>query len=127
MKKLLALLLATCMLLSIVSVSAVADDKIELTLWHYFGIDYDYSDGSVFQRDIDNFNAMQDRIHISYEYVSREDLMRQYQMGAISGELPDIGMVDNPDMASYIQMGVFADITDQLNAWGELDQFFTAR
>ncbi len=125
MKKFLALLLATCMLLSIVSVSAVADDKIELTLWHYFGIDYDYSDGSVFQRDIDNFNAMQDRIHISYEYVSREDLMRQYQMGAISGELPDIGMVDNPDMASYIQMGVFADITDQLNEWGELDQFFT--
>ncbi len=96
MKKILALLLATLMVLSLASVTAFADDKIELTLWHYFGIDYDYSDGSVFQRDVDAFNASQDRIHISYEYVSREDLLRQYQMGAISGELPDIGMVDNP-------------------------------
>jgi multiple sugar transport system substrate-binding protein len=125
MKKLLAVMLTVCMVLSLVAVSAVADDKIQLTLWHYFGIDYDYSDGSVFQRDVDAFNASQDRIQVSYEYVSREDLMRQYQMGAISGELPDIGMVDSPDMSAYIQMGVFADITDQLNAWGELDQFYT--
>ena len=45
MKKFLALLLATCMMLSIMTVAAVADEKVELTLWHYFGIDYDYSDG----------------------------------------------------------------------------------
>ena len=78
----------------------------------------------MFQRDIDTFNASQDRIQVNYTYVSRDDLMKQYTMGAMSGELPDIGMVDNPDMASYIQMGVFMDITDQLEAWGELDQFF---
>ena len=123
MKKFLTLMLAACMLLALVP-SAVADEKITLELWHYFGTDYEYSDGSVFQRDIDAFNASQDRIQVNYTFVSREDLMKQYTMGAISGELPDIGMVDNPDMAAYIQMGVFADITDQLNAWGQLDQFF---
>lgn len=122
MKKFLALVLGLVMLMSMAALPANA--KIELTLWHYFGTDYEYSDGSVFQRDIDKFNASQDRIFIKYDFVGREDLMRQYQMGAISGELPDIGMVDNPDMASYIQMGVFADITDKLEAWGELDQFF---
>ena len=78
-------------------------------------------------RRTSTINAMQDRIHITYEFVAREDLLRQYQMGAISGELPDIGMVDNPDMASYIQMGVFADITDQLNEWGQLISSFPVR
>ena len=124
MKKLLCVLLTLTLALAMFGGMALAEDKIELTLWHYFGTDYEYSDGSVFQRDIDRFNEMQDRIHITYTYVSRDDLMKQYTMGAMSGELPDIGMVDNPDMASYIQMGVFADITDQLEAWGELDQFF---
>ena len=124
MKKLLVALLVLAFSLAMVGGAALAEDKVELTLWHYFGTDYEYSDGSVFQRDIDRFNEMQDRIHVTYTYVSREDLMKQYTMGAMSGELPDIGMVDNPDMASYIQMGVFADITDQLEAWGELDQFF---
>lgn len=124
MKKLVVLFLALSLLLSMTAFGVAAEGKVELSLWHYFGTDYEYSDGSIFQKDIDNFNAMQDKVHITYEFVAREDLLRQYQMGAMSGELPDIGMVDNPDMASYIQMGVFADITDQLNAWGQLDQFF---
>ncbi|MEG0900832.1 MAG: extracellular solute-binding protein, partial [Clostridia bacterium] len=118
MKKFVTLFLALCLILSMMAVPALAEEKVTLELWHYFGIDYDYSDGSVFQRDIDRFNASQDRIQVNYTYVSRDDLMKQYTMGAISGELPDIGMVDNPDMAAYIQMGVFADITDQLTAWG---------
>jgi multiple sugar transport system substrate-binding protein len=123
MKKWLIALLALCLIFSTMMIPASAE-VIQLELWHYYGTDYEYSDGSVFQRDIDAFNASQDRIHVSYTYVAREDLLKQYTMGALSGELPDLGMVDNPDMAGFIQMGVFADITDQLNAWGQLDQFF---
>lgn len=124
MKKL-SVLLALVMLFSCIASVGLADEKVTLELWHYFGTDYETSDGTIFQKDIDRFNASQDRIKVNYTYVSRDDLMKQYTMGVLSGELPDLGMVDNPDMASYIQMGVFADITDQLNAWGELDQFFS--
>ncbi|MDL2207043.1 sugar ABC transporter substrate-binding protein [Eubacteriales bacterium OttesenSCG-928-N13] len=124
MKKLLTLALALCLVLSMVAVPAMAEEKVVLELWHYFGTDYENSDGSVFLRDVARYNEMQDKVQINASYVAREDLLKQYTMGALSGELPDIGMIDNPDMASYIQMGVFADITDQLNAWGQLDQFF---
>ena len=48
----------------------------------------------------------------------------RYTIGAVSGELPDIGMVDSPDMASYISLGVFADITEYLEGWSDLDQFY---
>ena len=73
---------------------------------------------------VDTYNSIQDDVHITATYVSRTELMNQYTIGALSGELPDIGMVDSPDMASYISLGVFEDITDQLEAWGELDQFY---
>ena len=44
-------------------------------------------------------------------------------MGAISGELPDIGMVDNPDMASYIQGASSRYRISSTN--GPADQFFS--
>lgn len=123
MKRSLSILLTLAMMLC-VCITAAAAEPVTLELWHYFATDYETSDGTIFQKDIDRFNESQDRIHVNYTFVGREDLLKQYTMGALSGELPDIGMIDNPDMASYIKMGVFEDITDQLTKWGELDQFF---
>ena len=45
-------------------------------------------------------------------------------MGAISGELPDIGIVDGPETAAYIQMGVLANITEEFNAWDESQYYY---
>ena len=119
-KTLLALVLAVAMLL--VSVPAVlAEAPTEITLWHYFDAS---ADAQAIVDWVDEYNSIQNEIHITATYVSRTELMNQYTVGALSGELPDIGMVDSPDMASYISLGVFEDITDQLEAWGELDQFY---
>ena len=73
---------------------------------------------------VEEYNSLQDDIHINATFVSRTELMNQYTVGALSGELPDIGQVDSPDMESYISLGVFEDITDDLESWGELDQFY---
>ncbi len=96
-----------------------AGDATEITLWHYFE-----DDSVLLEQMIEEYNAMQSDIHITATFMSRDELMNQYTVGALSGELPDIGMVDSPDMASYIELGVFEDITDQLNEWGELDNFY---
>lgn len=93
----------------------------EVTLWHYFDAS---ADAQAIVDWVDEYNSLQDDIHITCTYVSREELMNQYTIGALSGELPDIGMVDSPDMASYISLGVFEDITAQLEEWGEIDQFY---
>jgi multiple sugar transport system substrate-binding protein len=94
-------------------------EATEVTLWHYFDNETD-----LLEQMVEEYNEMQDEIHITATYMSRDELMNQYTVGALSGELPDIGMVDSPDMASYIELGVFEDITDQLNEWGELDSFY---
>lgn len=98
---------------------STSGEKVTINLWHYFPDAY----APVFQAQIDEYNKSQDHIEVVLTFVSREDLMKQYAMGSISGELPDIGMTDSPDMASFIEMGVFEDITDLANDWGELDQF----
>lgn len=121
-KKTLAVLLALAMCATMVpTIEAKADDPVEVDLWHYFDSS---ADGQAIVEWVDEYNTLQSDIHINVQYVSREELMNQYTVGALSGELPDIGMVDSPDMASYISLGVFEDITEELNEWGELDNFF---
>ena len=94
-------------------------NRKEVTLWHYFE-----HEAAALEKIVEQYNEKQDKIHITCTFVSREELMNQYTIGAVSGELPDIGMVDSPDMASYISLGVFEDIDDELKAWGDLDQFY---
>ena len=98
-----------------------ASDKVTLELWTYLSP----ASLSELESIIEEFNASQDRIEVISTFVARADLMKQYTMGAISGELPDIGMVDGPDMASYIEMGVYEDITDLVNEWGQIDNFIS--
>lgn len=95
------------------------DGRPEVTVWHYFE-----HEAEALNKVADEYNASQDKIKVTCTFVSREELMNQYTIGAVSGELPDIGMVDSPDMSSYIALGVFEDITDELDAWGELDKFY---
>ena len=94
-------------------------EPAEVTLWHYFE-----AEAPAFEALIEEYNESQDAIHITPTFVSREELMNQYTIGAVSGELPDIGMVDSPDMASYISLGVFEDITEDLQDWEDLEKFY---
>lgn len=90
----------------------------EITFWHYMTPD---RDGLYLTKMIDQFNESQDRIKVNYQYIPREELMKQYTIGVVSGELPDCGMVDNPDHNSYASMGVFEDITELVNSWDGAD------
>lgn len=91
----------------------------EVTVWHYFE-----HEAAALEQFAAEYNAMQSEINIVCTYISREELMKQYTIGAVSGELPDIGMVDSPDMASYISLGVFEDITPEMKEWADLSQFY---
>ncbi|NLJ25568.1 MAG: ABC transporter substrate-binding protein [Firmicutes bacterium] len=114
-----SILVLTVVLLLALSVSFATAAPVEVTLWHYFEHEADALD-----KVVADYNALQDDIRIIPTFVSRDELMNQYTIGAISGQLPDIGMVDSPDMASYIALGVFEDITGYLEAWEDLQYFY---
>jgi multiple sugar transport system substrate-binding protein len=92
---------------------------VEVSIWHYFE-----NEAEALEKIANEYNEKQDDIQITCTFVSREELMKQYTIGAVSGELPDIGMVDSPDMASYIALGVFEDITKDLKEWKDLEYFY---
>ncbi len=93
----------------------------EITLWHYFDAS---ADAQAIVEKCNEYNELQDDVYIVPTYVSRPELMDQYTIGAVSGELPDIGMVDSPDMESYISLGVFESIQDEIGDWEDLDKFY---
>ena len=112
MKK--TLFAATVLAASLMAASTVQAAPQEVTMWHYFD---QKPEQEMLADMVEEYNSLQDDIHINATFVSRTELMNQYTVGALSGELPDIGQVDSPDMASYVSLGVFEDITDELEAW----------
>lgn len=98
--------------------SSSADGKTEITFWHYMSED---KEGKFVNEAVDEYNSIQDKIYVTAQYLPREELMKQYTIGVVSGELPDCGMVDNPDHNSYASMGVFEDITNLYDSWEEAD------
>lgn len=88
----------------------------EIDFWHYMSED---KEGQFITQAVDIYNNSQDKVHVNAQYIPREELMKQYTIGVVSGELPDCGLVDNPDHNSYASMGVFEDITELYNDWDD--------
>lgn len=87
-----------------------------IKFWHYMSMN---KEGAQVQQIVDAYNKSQNKVKVVAQYVPRDELMKQYTIGAVSGDLPDVGSVDNPDHASYASMGVFEDITDLFSSWSD--------
>lgn len=108
-----SLLAATMAPMMVSAEEASPEGRTEITFWHYMSED---KEGKYVNQAVEEFNNSQDEIWVSAQYLPREELMKQYTIGVVSEELPDVGMVDNPDHNSYASMGVFEDITDLFNS-----------
>ena len=95
-------------------------EKTELVIWHGFS---SASTKPAVEGTFDKFNEAQSDIHVTYEMLPRNDLLKQYTLGVVSGNLPDLGTADNPDYSSLAAIGVFSDITDWFNSWDQKDVF----
>lgn len=72
---------------------------------------------------IADFNEQYPNVKVNVSYLSRDQWQKNYTLGAVSGELPDIGWVDGPETAGWIQMGILQDITDEFAAWEESSHY----
>lgn len=85
----------------------------EIEFWHYL----ETEQTEVLTKAVDTYNSSQDKVHVTMQYIPRDELMKQYTMGVVSGELPDCGLTDSTNLTSYASMGAFEDITDLYNEW----------
>jgi len=81
-------------------------------IWNYWETE---NHQITFSKVIDDYNASQDKYEVTVKYVPFADFKKQLSIGASADELPDIAILDSPDHASYVQMGIFEDITGKFD------------
>ncbi|NGO13011.1 sugar ABC transporter substrate-binding protein [Streptomyces sp. HC44] len=92
-----------------------------LTWWDYFSLENFQPGMTALIKDIE---ANVPGVRINRRTVPFADLERQLTLGAVSGKLPDIAIVDNVAMNSLGGSGLLADLTDRVEEWGQADQYY---
>lgn len=99
---------------------SASDQKTKLRVWNIFLNQAQ----DAFSQIISDYNGTQQQVEIVSEYIPFAEIKKQLSIGLASSELPALVTVDNPDYAAFAQMGVFEDITEKLNTWGELGNYY---
>ena len=83
-----------------------------VTIWYYWE-----TEGHQVALDqvIQEYNASQDQYEVTAKYVPFADFKKLLSIGASADELPDIAILDSPDHASYVEMGIFEDLTGKFD------------
>jgi multiple sugar transport system substrate-binding protein len=94
---------------------------ITLTLWDYFS-----TAGKGYLGLIDDYTKkVKPSVKIQRTSIPFADLKQKLTQGAASGQLPDIVLIDNPDHSAFADLGVLADLTNRVKAWGKASQYIT--
>ena len=101
------------------SPSTTGGSTVTLTVWDYFN-----PPGKGYLGLMSDYQKANPSIKFQHTTVPFADLKQKLTQGAASGQLPDIIVIDNPDHSAFAQLGVLADLTDQVKAWGKSDQYF---
>ena len=108
MKKLLALLLCACMLLTMGAALAESDGRVHIT-YSYWGTP---DEAASTQAVLDAYNASQDRIFVELMCIPNEQYTTKLQSMAIAGEMPDCGIMNENGVLAFANAGLLADVSD---------------
>ena len=92
------------------------------TMWSYF----QGSAKEAVNTHIQSFMKANPGVTIKHRYVPFDSLKQKLLQGATTGQLPDIVIIDDPDHSSFAEIGIFADLTQQIKEWGRADVFLEA-
>ena len=101
--------------------SSAAGAKKTITVWCYWE---NVKQQETLARVCKDFNTSQSAIEVVSKYIPFADFKKQLSIGAVASSLPDIVILDNPDLSAYASMGIFADITDTMATWPDLKQYY---
>ena len=104
------------------SEDAEEQQREEITLWSYYETD---NQRMAMDELVKGFNESQDIYHLQWEYHGPAmEFSKKLAIGITQNQLPDMVIIDNPDMLSYIKLNQFEDITEAVKEIEDLDQYF---
>lgn len=112
---------AACMVVTgMLAFGAAAEDQVTIELWHHMSPDQ----GRPLIEMVDEFMQLHPDIKVETQSVAFSELKKQISIGVAADQLPDVSLCDTVDNASFAAMGAAKDITEEVNAWGEIDNYF---
>lgn len=113
---------AACHRQEIAKEPEAAEKREEVVLWSYYetkkqkeGLD----------RLVEGFNNSQETYTARWEYQGpSSEFKKLLSIGVAEDSLPDVVLIDNPDMRKYVELGVFQDISTQVERKFELAGFY---
>jgi multiple sugar transport system substrate-binding protein len=103
--------------------AAPASGTITLAWWDYMG-DEGSANGAAVIDQVKKYNDTHPGVVVERTFIPFGDLKQKLLQGAAAGQLPDVAIIDNPDHSSFASLGVLADVTEQIAAWGKSGDFF---
>lgn len=107
--------------LGLTSCSSTESGPVTLRWWDYFTLD-NFQPGM--NRLIKDIEAGVPDVRIERRSFPFAELERQITLGAISGDLPDLAIVDNVSMNTLGGSRLLADLTARVEKWGQGDQYY---
>lgn len=102
------------------SSSSDSSKPVSLQVWYHISP----NQAKVFLSFLSTYQEKYPNVKITTQSVPFQDMQKQLAIGAAAGQLPDISLCDTVNNSSLAAMGVAQDITKEVNAWGQINQFY---
>lgn len=103
--------------------AAAGSAKEPLVIWSYYETD---AQMAALDELVAGFNLHQNDYEARWEYVPMTEFTKRLSMAYTEKALPDLAIIDNPDMPACIKMGMFEEITDFLTELSVPQNYYPA-
>lgn len=94
----------------------------EIVLWSYYETEVQKK---ALDELTEGFNGSQDKYELTWEYHGPvTEFNKKLAIGITQKQLPDIVIIDNPDMRRYVEQGFAEDITEEIQDFDNLDKYY---
>ena len=94
----------------------------EIVIWSYYETQEQQAGLTKLTQE---FNKSQDQYEARWEYRGPStEFTKQLSIGTAEDQLPDMVLIDNPDMRVYVELGIFEDITEYVEENFEPEEFY---
>lgn len=98
-------------------------DRQALVMWSYYETE---AQQQALDELIENFNRSQKAYEMSWKYVPMAEFTKNLSIGMTEEELPDMVIIDNPNMKTYIHLEMFEDITQEVEQLEDVEGYYEA-
>ena len=96
-------------------------EREKIVVWSYFETPAQRQSMDELVRD---FNQSQNVYEAAWEYIPMIGFNKSLSSAYTENNLPDMAILDNPDMPEMIQLGLFEDITEYVEEWNLTEEFY---